>query len=149
MRQRLFLVTVFLLIPGGELFAGRTSTRLTNETIDKQPFAFSIEVTDRFHEGRELRLQVTVRLKGARLSPESQFRGVLEMRDGKSLISSCSVSPTEEDGRMVYTFLVSERFLKDSSFLFGETVGTGDGEGGRFYWFCLGDFAKQRGGTGK
>ena len=149
MRLPIILAGFFLLISGTELFAQRTSKRLTSDTIDKQSFAFSIEVTDRFDEGRELRFQVAVRLKGERLSPESRFSGVLEIRDGKSPIASCSVSPTEENGRMVYTFLVSERFLKDSSFLFGETVDTGDGEAGRYYWFYLGDFAKQRGRTGK
>jgi hypothetical protein len=149
MGQRIILVGFFLLISGTELSAGRSSTRLTSDTINKQPFAFSIEVPAQFHEGRELSFRVAVRLKGERLSPKSRFKGVLEMRDGKSLIASCSVSSTEEDGRMVYTFLVSERFLKDSSFLFGETVDTEDRVGGRYYWFYLGDFAKQRGGTGK
>lgn len=150
MTQRMILVGVLLLIPAVELFAGRTSTRLTNETIDQQPFAVSIEVTDRFHEGRELRFRVAVRLKGERLSPNSRFAGELQMQDGKTLIASCPVSSTTEDGRMVFTFLVSQRFLKDSTFVFGETVGAGqETESGRYYWFYLGDFAKQPGETVK
>lgn len=150
MRQRIILVSVLLLIPGAELFAGSTSTRLTNETIGKQPFVFSIEVTDRFHEGRELRFRVAVRLKGERLFPQSRFAGELQMQDGTTLIASCPVSSTKEDGRLVYSFLVSERVLKDSTFVFGETLGAGqEGQSGRYYWFYLGDFANQQGETGK
>lgn len=145
MRLRMILVGFFLLISAGELSAGRTSTRLTTETIDKQPFAFSVQVTDRFHEGRELRFRVAIRLKGERLSPRSQFSGELEMRDGKLLIASCPVSSTEKEGRIVFTFQVSERFLKDSSFVFGESVDPGrEWASGRYYWFYLGDFAKQK-----
>lgn len=147
MRQRIILVGFFFLISGAELSAETTSTRLTTETIDKQPFAFSIEVTDRFHEGRELRFRVAVRLKkGERLSPKFQFTGGLKVRDRKALIASCAVSSTEKDGRIVYTFLVSERFLKDSTFVFGESLVAGqesDG-GGRYYWFYLKDFAKPK-----
>jgi hypothetical protein len=143
MRQRLILVGVFLLVPAATLLAARSSTRLTKETIDGRPFAFSIEVPDRFHGGQDLSYRVAVRLKGERLSTKSRFVGTLTMQDGQTIIASCPVASTEKDGQTVYTFTVSERYLTDSTFTFGETLDLPSGEpNGRYYWFYLKDFAK-------
>ena len=142
MRQ-IVLACVGLLFLVSKVSAQPKSIRLTDETIDKQPFEFSVEVTDRFDEGRELRLRVTVRPPRERISLKHSFVGNLTVRDGNVLIVSSPVSSTEEKGRIVYTFLASESFLKNSTFGFGDPFER------EYYWFYLGDFAKQRGTPGK
>lgn len=145
MKLRMILTGVLLFVSGTNLFAERTTTKVTQKTIDQQPFAFSIEVT-RFHEGRELSFRMTVRHKKGQepLARDSRFVGSLNIYDGKVLIASSPLSSTQEDGSIVYTFFVNQRILEDSTFVFGETT-TGPGGGefgqGRYFTFNLKEFA--------
>jgi hypothetical protein len=136
-----FVVAASIVLFTAVAWAERTSQRLTTETIHDQPFHFQIEVTDRFHEGRELRMQVTVRPKGPKFSEDSRYVAELIMKDDQGLIASSPVVAKDDDGALVYSFLVGSRHLDKSTFIFGETVtNTEEPVGGRYYWFRLADF---------
>ena len=146
MRMPYLWASIFgILLLGTDLQAGRTSTQLTKENIDEQPFAFTIEVTGGAKEGQGTRFQVTVRPKGNRMAAQSRYVASLHIEDGKSLIASCPVAATTKDGTLSYSFFVTKPYLKDSRFTFGEEVGRGqEWSSGRYYSAILEDFAYEQ-----
>lgn len=140
-RKTSFVVAASIVLLTATAWAERTSQQLTKDTIDNQPFQFQIHVTDRFHEGRELRMQVTVRPKGPKFSEDSRYVAELMIRDDQGLIASSPIVAKQDDGALVYSFLLGNRHLNHSTFVFGETVPTEpELESGRYYWFRLADF---------
>lgn len=137
MLRSILLAGCAVLFLGTSVFAERTSKQITKENIDDHPFAFEIEVTDKFHEGKELRFQVIVKPKSDVRSEGSELVASLNMHKGDTLISTCEVQPKETDKGLVYSFLVNRKYLKKSYYIFGESFGEA---GGAYYWFTLNDF---------
>lgn len=131
------LAGCFVLLLGASVSAERTSTQITRENVGDHPFAFEIAVTDKFHEGRELRFEVVVKPKREPRSADAELGASLNMHKGDTLISTCQVQGKETDRGLVYSFLVNRKYLKDSNFVFGESFGEA---GGAYYWFTLKDF---------
>jgi hypothetical protein len=127
--------------------AARITKQLTPTNVDDQLHFFSIDV-ERIKDGKQdsrFRFALTVKAKyaGHPLSPRRSTE--LQVVDGKELIVSCGIEPSEGGGKVTYTFTVAAKYAENSKLGFYEDLsGPSDEPAGRYYWFYLNDFLERK-----
>jgi hypothetical protein len=148
------LVTVLSVLVGSLIVAGQVRaetihTRLTREKTSDHLYSFTIKV-ERLKEteaGEFFEFHVTVKAKNAGGHIAQPHRsGELKVFNGKELVSSCYVKPTERDDEQSFSFRVAAKYAEKSRFTFAETPDHPDARerGGFHYWFYLKDFVESK-----
>jgi hypothetical protein len=136
-------VLVGSLIVAGQLRAETMVTRLTPEKTGDHFYSFTIKVErlKKPEAGEFFEFHVTVKAKNAGDHlKEPRLSGKLEVFNGKELVSSCRVQPTERDGELSFSFRVAAKYAEMSQFAYAEE---GDMDS-IHYWFYLKDFVESK-----
>jgi hypothetical protein len=136
-----------LLMPAEPAFAERTSTRLTRDKTEDHLYAFAVKAVRQKEAGADVcEFQVTATPKSeASHIAKPRLAGHLEVKSGKELISSCALEAKARGGERSYSFRVGAKHLKDSTFVFSETLDSEQPDlalQGFYYWFTLADFVE-------
>jgi hypothetical protein len=117
------LVTVLSVLVGSLIVAGQVRaetihTRLTREKTSDHLYSFTIKV-ERLKEteaGEFFEFHVTVKAKNAGGHIAQPHRsGELQVFNGKELVSSCYVKPTERDDEQSFSFRVAAKYAVAAS----------------------------------
>jgi hypothetical protein len=125
----LFLAVAILLVVGGQLLARHVTHPVTPENIEKQPFAFTVQVKDVVTKDKDKKdkvefkeFVVTVKQKAGYLAPVSSATGKVTIAgSGKNTAAFSPVTKVESLGVQTYTFRLSPSDLDRAYFTFTET----------------------------
>ena len=116
----LCLAVAVLLAVGGQALARRVTHPVTPNNLDKQPFAFTVQVKD---VGGLKEVEITVRQKAGRSAPAVTASGsVVIYPRGPKQGASPALTRVLDNGVQTYTFRVAPADLDRTSFTFTETA---------------------------
>jgi hypothetical protein len=113
---RLLLGLAALLVLGGSAWAKHATHPVTPQNIDKQPFAFTVEVKD--VDGLK-EVRVTVRQQAGHPAPVASAYGRVGLRRPQA--AAPAITRVQTDDAQTYTFRLSPADFDGAYFVFTET----------------------------
>src|SRR5262245_61238078 len=109
-----------VLAAGGQEFARRVTHPVTPSNLDKQPFAFTVQIKD---VGGLKEVEITVRQKPGHRAPASTASGSVVINPrGPKPVASPALTRVLDNGVQTYTFRVAPADLDRATFTFTETA---------------------------
>jgi hypothetical protein len=115
----LCLAVAVLLAVGGRALARHVTHPVTPENLDKQPFAFAVQVKD---AGEMKEVEITVRQRPGKRAPAVSAWGIATLAPrGEKQAASPAITRILANGVQTYTFRIAPSDVERATFTFSET----------------------------